>query len=459
MSDAPNILLITTDQLRWDALSFLSGWTDTPHCDQLAKEGVYFENAITTSPVCMPARFSLATGKYPHELGMWNNGNYRLTEDSVTWMQAVQAAGYHTACFGKTHFYPNAGNLYAQEPVLKALGFDTVNEIPGPRGLRNAQCYLTTHWNEQGIWEDFRTDYADRFANKEYLVRPSPLPLSDYYDVYIAKQMRNWLASYSQDKSWFCWLSFAGPHEPFDTPEPYASMIDPATMPPPRSMPRSEYCNRPTGQLDHLPEESHYHGNVNLEPHDLQLIRANYAAGVRLIDDQIGKVLETIQHRGDWENTIIVFSSDHGELAGDGGLLYKCCFLDGAVRVPLFITTPKSRRDGGAVSKTPVEWHDIGPTIVELAGGKLTDRTSARSLTNLLSDPHSHHRDYAFSEIDREIMLFSQRWKMALNKDGQPYLLIDRKNDPYETTNVVGYSEYASIESELLNQLNVHLNL
>ncbi len=456
METRPNILLITTDQQRWDALGCVGGWIETPALDRLATGAVRFENAVTTSPVCMPARFSLATGRYPHELGMWNNSGERLTAESRTWMQAVRRSGYRSGCFGKTHFYPNAGDLYAQEPVLKALGFDTVDEIAGPRGLRGAKCRLTTRWEEHGVWAAFREDYAERFATREYLVRPSPLPLEDYYDVYVAEQARSWLSEREGETPWFCWLSFAGPHEPFDTPEPYAGSVDPSDMPPPRSMPTSERHDRAHGQLDKLPTEEHYHGNVDLDRETVAELRADYAASVRLIDDQIGEVIAQLQVSGQWDNTVVIVSSDHGELVGDGGLIYKCCFLDGAVRVPLLVSTPETRRSGGAVTSTPTEWHDIGSTCVDLAGATLDFDSSARSLVPVLHDPTHRHRDAAFSEIDHEVMLLNEDWKMAVNANGEPYLLIDRRNDPAESRNLAAETSYQDVETELLTRIQQH---
>lgn len=465
----PNILLITTDQQRWDAVGYNGTWVQTPCLDRLAAGSLRCHNAITTSPVCMPARFSLATGLYPHQMDgvggevgpMLNNSGRKLGPETQTWMQCLQRAGYRNALFGKTHFYPNAGDLLAEEERLRSLGFDDVDEIPGPRGMRKARCHMSERWKRLNLFEDFRADLNDRLQHNEHVVRASPLPVEEFYDSYVAERCRGWIGSRAEaaekePQPWFAWLSFAGPHEPFDTPHPYHGSVDPDAMPPARPLPESAHGDRPQGQLDRLPREAHYHGNVDCTPDEIARIRADYAAACRLIDDRIAEVIAELERTGQLAHTVIVFSSDHGELAGDGGLLYKCCFLDGAVRVPLLISTPATRAAGGADCWRPIPWHDIGPTLVEIAGGHIAHQQSARSLVPLLSDPTAPYRDAAFSEIDGECLLFDERWKCALNRDGDVYYLNDRQADPDETRNVAGDPAYAEVEAALLTRLRGH---
>jgi choline-sulfatase len=146
-----------------------------------------------------------------------------------------------------------------------------------------------------------------------------------------------------------------------------------------------------------------------------------------------------------------VFSSDHGELNGDHGLIYKSTFLDGAVRVPLLVRTPETlgSATAGTVSDCPVEWFDIGPTLVECAGGTLGHQQFARSLMPVLRDPTAHHRDWAVSEIDGELMYRDRQWKMMLNAQGRPYRLFDLENDPRETLNLVADGAAEALIREL----------
>src|SRR5215469_9180398 len=130
----PNILLLFTDQHRWDALGCTGGWVATPNIDKIAAEGSVFSNCVTPAPVCVPARLSLAVGCYPHNIGVWSNRRVTLATTAPTWMRVLRDCGYRTSLFGKTHLHPHDGcDLRDREHLLHAYGFDDVDEVPGPR--------------------------------------------------------------------------------------------------------------------------------------------------------------------------------------------------------------------------------------------------------------------------------------------------------------------------------------
>ena len=197
--------------------------------------------------------------------------------------------------------------------------------------------------------------------------------------------------------------------------------------------------------------------NPTFDSGEIGRLRANYAGNVTLIDAQIGEILNTIEARSELENTIIVHTSDHGEMNGDYGLIYKSNFLNGAVRVPLLVRTPEASGlqtpPTGTICESPVEWIDIGPTLVELAGGELEHRQFGKSLCPVLTQPEATHREFAISEIEGEIMLLNQEWKAALNANGEIYLLFDVENDPNEIDNLAGRPEVADIETALRLQI------
>ncbi len=230
-------------------------------------------------------------------------------------------------------------------------------------------------------------------------------------------------------------------------------MYDPEDMPDP--IPRPDRLeDTPAGylhfKLDRSPKPS---------PEDVKKMRADYAGNVSLIDDQIGDILKTIEKRGELENTVIVFSSDHGEMNGDYGLIYKETFLNSAVRVPLIIRTPATAASSaaGSICDSPAEWFDIGPTITELAGGVLKHQQFAKSLCPVLENPKSAHRDFAVSEIHGEIMYMDKRWKLGINRLGVPYLLFDMEKDPEEQHNLVNNPESRHIQTELRLRIQEHL--
>jgi choline-sulfatase len=389
----------------------------------------------------MPARVSLATGRYPHNTGVWNNFHYDMPADTPTWMQAIRNAGYRTSLFGKTHLHHHQGDLRDREHLLHAYGLDDVDEIGGPRASAKVLSHMTERWEQAGLWEAYKEDYRERFATKPHMGRPSVLPLEEYADVYVGQQSKAYLKTYSRSEPWFCWVSFGGPHEPWDAPEPYASMYNPADMPKPVSSTHGDQC---------LPK---------ITPEEVSYMRANYAGNVSLIDDQIGQVLQTIEARGELDNTVIVFTSDHGEMNGDHGLIYKSNFMNGAVRVPLLVRTPRTLRMpvAGTVSHSLVEMFDVGPTLVELAGGKLSHQQFAKSLCPELEDRVIEPRDYAISEIHGKVMYMDHKWKLVLDANGLPCLLFDLENDPDEQNNLVDDVSTAKTVVELRIRIQVHL--
>ena len=283
-----NILFLMTDQQRWDALSASGDWVKTPALDRIAAEGVCFTQCVTTTPICMPARLTLATGRYPHNNAVWSNGRYTMPANADNWMREIKKLGYRTSLFGKTHLHPyGRTDLRDKEDLLHAYGLDDVNEIGGPHACANGMSNLGAIWKEKGLLKACQDDFKERFSNKPWVARPSVIPLEYYADVYVGQQAKQYLADYNRDEPWFCWVSFGGPHEPWDAPEPYASMYDPARMPAPAT--DEEEVPRPRGQIDRMRENKR--ACPDFDDGDVGAMRANYAGNVSLIDDQIGEIL------------------------------------------------------------------------------------------------------------------------------------------------------------------------
>lgn len=445
----PNILFVMTDQQRADALGHIDDWVATPNLDRIAEEGVSFQNCVTTTPICIPARVTLATGLYCHNTHVWQNLNYTLPESANTWMRVLRDMGYRTSMFGKTHLHPHRGDLRDREHLLHSWGIDDVDEIGGPRASAAVMSNMTERWENLGLLQAYRDDYAERFRVKPHMVRPSVLPLEEYADVYVGQQAKRYLEQYEYDQPWCCWVTFGGPHEPWDAPEPYASQYDPSDMPDP--LPRfSGSADRPKGWLDLYMERS----TPKFDPGDEAVMRANYAGNVSLIDQQIGDILDVIESRRELDNTVIGFTSDHGEMNGDHRLIYKMNFLDGSVRVPLIFRSPKTANNGGGVfNDSVVENSDLGATLVELAGGELEYQQFSRSLVSGFDGSPIEGRDTGLSEFRGEFMLATDSWKIAVNRVGEPYLLFDKANDPNEAENLANHPNYSDIERSLLAEL------
>jgi len=447
----PNILLVMTDQQRWDSLGCVTPWMRTPNMDRVARDGVQFMNCITTSPLCVPARRTLVSGLYPHNTAVWQNPVRPL--DTPTWMNCIREAGYRTSLFGKMHVNPHRGDLREVAQLLRVQGLDDVNETSGPRESTWTLSHMTVEWAQRGIWESYRRDLADRYSSKPHLVRPSTLGLENYYDSYVGRTAKEYLEAYDRKEPWFCWVSFGGPHEPWDAPAPYANAYSPEAMPKALTGDMTGAAGRARGLLDRRLEAL-----PGVTSKDVAEMRANYAGNVKLIDDMVGGIFEVIERRGEMGDTIIAVVSDHGEMNGDYGLIYKRTFLESSVRVPLVIRTPATLARAQATGTretcaSPVEWFDLGPTLVELAGGEIRYRQFAKSLVPCLHDPGRCVREESLSEIAGEIMVRSAGWKLAVNDGGEPYLLFDLERDPCETRNLAGLSDYREMEGDLMLRL------
>jgi arylsulfatase len=445
----PNILLIMTDQQRWDALGFVSAWMKTPNLDRIAREGVQFTNCITTSPLCVPARRALVSGLYAHNTGVWEN---RVTPlNTPTWMNCIRDAGYRTSLFGKMHLNPHRGDLREVAHLLQAQGLDDVNETAGPRDSTRTLSHMTAEWASRGIWDAYKRDLADRYSGKPYVARPSTLGFENYYDTYVGRKAKAYLDAFDRNQPWFCWVSFGGPHEPWDAPEPYAGAYAPEAMPEPLAGDMTGAADRARGTLDKRLENL-----PGVTSKDVAEMRANYAGNVTLIDDMVGEIFEVIEQRGELSNTIIALASDHGEMNGDYGLVYKRTFLESSVRIPFFIRTPTTVTEAnaagerGRVCASPVEWIDLGPTLVELAGGEIGYRQFGKSLGACLADPRVQIREECLCELAGEFMVRNAHWKVAANREEKAYLLFNLENDPNETRNLAGLSNYQGVEMALL---------
>ncbi|MCF7943566.1 MAG: sulfatase-like hydrolase/transferase [Spirochaetia bacterium] len=462
MNNQPNILFIMTDQMRADALGCMGiSPARTPHLDALAQAGTLYTNCFTNSPLCAPAQASLLAGLYPHQTGVWNNDPHTFPADAENWVRRIRDRGYKTCVIGKTHYYPYNGSvpdMREAEDLIQAYGYEDVDEIPGPRTSGYLLSHMTNIWRESGFWVKVREDIDSRYRGNHAIARESVLPISLNPDIYVGQQTKKYLAEAALKEPWFCFVSFGGPHDPWDSPDCYTDRFLKQTMPAPLGPVADVYPDRPEGRWDILPPYPPF----SLE--DVQAIRRNYAGKVSLIDEQIGEILAVLDERGMRDSTIVVFTSDHGEMNGDHERLYKSNFLESSIKVPLIIYDPRRAEDRGVNSEL-VELIDIGPTLFELAGGmeqtdssEQTGGTGEKSSRNELRLPYrqfgqslvsSPGRDFVISELDNEIMIRTPLWKMVLNQEKQPCMLFDLDGDPEELYNLAGGNPFREIENEL----------
>lgn len=440
----PNILLITTDQQRYDTLGVHGcNWMKTPHLDALAHRGVAFHNAFIQNPVCIPSRACMQTGRYTHEHGV--RYMERIIDDTpglpaweTTFMERLQTAGYRTAAFGKIHMMPEKG--FHEMAVTGGKGARWTKSAGleiglGPLGRDYAAWLEKRHpGGYEAIYKQRRHPDYKRYRTAITNV----LPLEEYIDYWIAENTIDFVRR-EHGRPFFAWCGFCGPHGPVDPPAPYDTLysVDDVTLPP-------NYSVTEDG------------GERVVSPEEDQVARrfcAYYWGLVTLIDDMIGRIVAALEDRALLDNTLIIFTSDHGEMMFDFGRLGKGNFFEPVVRVPLIVVPPNGVPDRDGIREL-VEVFDIAPTILDYATGTVPDSMSATTLRPLM-EGQAAGRTAALCEFmtnDRArqgICIRTERYKYAYwAPDGQEQFY-DLAEDPLERNNL-------SLDSGYRNEISQH---
>jgi len=438
------------DQMRADCISATGHPAiKTPNIDRLCAEGTRFPNAVTTCPLCMPARASFANGLYSHNHHMWRNAGHMPAEDE-TFFQLLQKAGYYTGHAGKSHYYEHVSGLHLMdmEGYMRARGLDYVHETTGPWATVQSRSYMTDEWERRGLYRAFLDDYAERREKGPLFVRPSPLPVELFMDSYIGAQAEKFLLEYDYSQPFCLFVGFGGPHEPWDAPGEYAAMYSPADMPVPIAAPE------PPEWLPSAARERMLRGRHDIPPDTAAKIQANYFGKISLIDHWVGRIISACEKRGIWDDLLVIFWSDHGEMLGDHARLHKNAFYESSILVPFMLRLPGKIAAGG-VNTALVQQIDAFPTIVEAAGAEAGSRHLGRSLWPLLDGSAKSVRDAVLSEHanmgadDRNYMVRTERYKCAVDRHGRTFMLFDLNKDPFEQRNLAGHPEASVVENEM----------
>jgi len=456
--DKPHILILMTDQQRADAMSCAGHPVlRTPNMDRIAAEGVRFENAVTTCPLCMPARAAFVSGLYNHNHHIWRNRG-RLPAEDETFFHHLRRAGYQTAYIGKSHFYEHAAgdHLRRHEAYMHARGIDYVHETTGPWATAKTGSYLTDAWGE-ATWSAFRADYEKR-RGTPWAAWPSPLSEDDFPDSHVGRQAVEFVEGRPDDRPVCLFAAFGGPHEPFDAPGRYATLYDPASVPPAIPPEPIEGLSPAAGEW--LGARRRFlRGEERVPPELVAPAAAGYFGKIALIDHWVGQVLDAFAARGWLEDTLVVFWSDHGEMLGDHGWFFKNVFYESSVRVPLLLRWP-GRVPAGAVRPQPAETIDVFDTLLAAAGCEPSARSFGRSLLPAARDPAAAHRDAAFSEVTcrearpqagpaRATMVRTDHWKYVVADTSEPLMLFDLADDPAEQRNLAADPGSAGVRADL----------
>jgi len=432
----PNILLLLSDQHRHDWVStnpLLSGGRiATPHLDWLASGGMRFDNCICAAPLCGPSRACLASGVFYDRIPMvqherdWDHQTmdsfYRILRDK---------AGYHVIGSGK--FDLNKFSVTRDQPpgrdgrrLLREWGFsDGINNMGkwDNHGTGTPENDPYSYFlDQENLLMLHHNDFSRRRPNPEKwtnytYTRPTDLPDHAYNDNWLARNAMDLIAAAPPGQPWFCQVNFAGPHEPLDIT---------------RSMDSSR-----SGYPEPVCHQSHIHN------HDE--VRRNYTAMIENIDARIGDFIETLKDGRQLENTIIIYSSDHGEMLGDHNRWSKKCPYQASIGVPLFVRGPGIRT---GTCKAPVSLIDLAATCLDYAGLPVPDSMQARSLRPTLESPLQQHRSHVFAGLADWRVVFDGRYKLITGFDTAsagisngsnteaPPLLFDLIEDPHERQNL-----------------------
>ena len=453
----PNIVFVITDQQRFDTVA---AWgfphMITPYLDQLVREGVSFTRMFVTAPSCAPSRASLFTGLYPHSSGVLRNDD----PWSWSWVQSLAEAGYHCVNVGKMHTFP-----YEQ-----SFGFHERHVTENKDRAHPNLPYFLDNW-DKALWARGlekpsrvtyrrRNDYRDRLGAFVW-----ELPEDMHSDNFVGNLAAHWLDTYNGEQPFFLQIGIPGPHPPYDPtpealalyehrvlPEPILDAADLASQPFALKELRREHQEQDHDAIVHLPDPT---------PEQLRRQRAHYYANVTMIDAQIGRLIEALERRGVLGNTIVIFTSDHGDCLNDHGHSQKWTMYEQSVRVPAIIWGP-SVGIAPQVTEALASLMDFGPTILELAGLAPPDWMEAQSLMPLLGAQPSAGRTYVFAEHFRDMilketacmtMIRDQQWKLVHFLDSEDGQFFNLQLDPREIENLWDDPAHAGVKRSLIGEI------
>ncbi|MBI4976962.1 MAG: sulfatase-like hydrolase/transferase [Spirochaetes bacterium] len=495
----PNILLITSDQQHWNTLGCMNPEIQTPALDRLASEGVLFTRAYCPNPTCTPTRASIITGQYPSQHGAWSLGT-KLPETAHTVGEDFQKNGYRTALIGKAHFQQllNTGAYPSIEsnPLQQDLAF--WKDFTGPfYGFEHIEL-LRNHTDEYhagqhyGLWMESKglknwRDYFQVFGEKrrDSHIRPGDkpgrgswtLPEEYHYNAFIAERTNAMMDKYKKnDENFFLWASFPDPHPPYIVPEPWASMYDPKKITTPRVYSGEHDNNPPHHKLTQTPKpdfspwqekdgngmhgmHSHLHDQDSLA-RDIAL----YYGMVSFTDKYVGVILDKLASLGLADNTIVVFTTDHGHFFGHHGLTAKGPFhYEDMIKVP-FITRYPGHIPAGKRSAALQSLVDLPETFLDYTDISIPRTMTGVSQKAVWNGDASQARDHIIVENHHQPTTIhvktyvNERHKLTVYYN-QPYgELYDLVNDPDEVNNLWDDETSQGLKKDLLlNMLHAEM--
>jgi choline-sulfatase len=449
----PNILFIMVDEMRWNAMGCTGHpIVRTPNLDRLARAGTRFATAYTCAPVCVPSRYSFFTSRYAHVHGSTDNGTPPQARE-VLLPVLLKHYGYQTALSGKLHFLPPD----------QEYGFDHFWSFTteGPGKLQRWPEYMDAKHGRNSARrlvpgsQPYRDDPLGRDLGK------LPYPKEDSQTFWITDRALDFLGRRDRQKPFFLFVSYLDPHSPSHLCEPYWSMYDAARMPSPR-IPESVKKER----AEAVRNDARGGGRHLIDDEAMaRALAAAYYAKVTMVDDNVGRLLQQVESMGLSDDTIIVFTADHGNMLGDHGRWFKGVMYEGSSRIPLLIKAPRRNAHAGIFNRGKVveelvENIDVMPTLMEMIGRPLPSGAGFQgtSLVNLAAGKETAWKTAIFAERG-SMMIRTARHKLIRNqeknlrKGAGEYELYDLLKDPGEDVNLIDDPACAAVVVELKARL------
>ena len=474
MTQRRNVLLIVVDQWRADFVPALgAGFLKTPNLDRLCREGVTFRNHVTTAVPCGPARASLLTGLYLM--------NHRAVQNTVpldarhmNLGKALRGIGYDPALIGYTTTTPDPRETTPEDFRFTLLGdlmdgFRSVGAFePSMDGYFGwlAQKGFALPDKREDIWLPEGEDAVPGATD-----RPSRIPAHLSDTAYFTERALTYLKG-KGEKPWFLHLGYYRPHPPFIASAPYNSMYRPEDMP---AVVRGRSWQEEAAQhplhgfyLNGISQGSFFHGAggaaSELDPATIAQMRATYAGMISEVDDALGEVFAHLDATDQWKDTLVIFTSDHGEQLGDHYLLGKIGYHDESFRIPLVVKDPDAPAAAGRIEDCFTESVDVLPTILDWLGGSIPRAADGRSVLPVVRDGVPEDwRDHLFYEYDfRDVHYSKPEGALGLHMDDSslcvvqdakwkyvhfaalPPLLFDLEQDPAQLTNLANDPAHAA---------------
>lgn len=440
----PNIVLIITDQQRYDTIRSLGySYAQTPVLDQMISEGTHFTQCHITASSCAPARASLFTGLYAHNHRVLRNGSTWPN----TWVSRLSEAGYYCVNIGKMHTVPYEESFgydhrFVVENKERSRHPSLVSSNPqGPEYLDE----LDKAFQSKGIAKPDKEYYGavpvdDSALGAYEWSGPSEL----HPDNFVADAAEAWIDQYQGREPLFLEIGLPGPHPPYDPPAEFIERYEGVDIPV-QEFDQQELESQPEALKElrrslseRFVDSFSFDVDASLTARKRQ--RMHYMANVTLIDERVGTILEALKRTGRLENTVVIFTSDHGDCMGDHGMPQKWSMYEAVTRVPLIIWSPGRIRAGHQVDDL-FQWFDLGPTILELARISVPDEFEAISMNQALEGHDGTGRDYVYCEHARDAIMTGTNWEMMVRDpkfklveffDTDEGQLFDLENDPNE---------------------------